>query len=90
MGALLILALAAVAVVVYVASLRVHPWAPCRRCGGSGKTKDRIWRGRTGTCPACGGRGRKPRTGVHVLQPGRHKQLARGKANYKNTDKRND
>jgi hypothetical protein len=88
MGALLILA--AVAVVAYAASLRVHPWTPCRRCGGGGKTWDRIWRGASGTCPACGGRGRKPRAGVRVLRPGRHKKLASGQPNHKNVDKRNN
>jgi DnaJ-class molecular chaperone len=87
---LIVLAAAVLAVTVYLASLRIHPWTSCRRCSGGGKSRDRIWRGAYGTCKACGGRGRKPRAGIRILTPGRHKQLTVGQASHKSTDKRKD
>jgi len=90
MTALLLLAAAAavIAVTVYAVSLRLHPWMPCRACGGSGKTSDRLWHSAHGTCRACGGRGRNPRLGIRVLQPSRYKRLMAGQAGHKSIDKR--
>ena len=87
MGALLVIAVAAITVAAYLISLKVHPWAPCSRCSGGGKSRDRLWRGAFGTCPSCGGRGKHPRLGVKVLQPGRARRLA-PPANHKRTDER--
>ena len=42
----------------------------------------------TGTCRACGGRGRHPRLGIRALQPCRYKRLTAGQAGYKSIDKR--
>ena len=85
---LILAAAAALAAAVYLVSLRVHPWAPCRRCGGGGKSRDRIWREAHGSCRSCGGRGRHPRLGVRVLQPARARQMTAGQANHKSIDKR--
>ena len=90
MAVLIAVVAAVLAAGAYVISLRVHPWAPCRRCAGGGKSRDRIFRGAFGTCKACGGRGRHPRLGVRVLQPGRHEQLTAGQASHKSIDKRKD
>jgi DnaJ-class molecular chaperone len=86
---LLILATAAaLAVAVYSVSLRIHPWVPCRACDGSGKTKDRIWKSATGTCAACGGRGKRPRFGIRILQRGRAREMSAVKGAHKSADKR--
>jgi DnaJ-class molecular chaperone len=73
----------------YLTSLRVHPWAPCRKCEGGGKSRDAVWRRAHGTCRACGGRGRHPRLGVRVLQPGRARQMTTGQPDHKSIDRRN-
>jgi DnaJ-class molecular chaperone len=79
---------AALAVTVYLISLRLHPRVPCRACEGSGRTRDRIWRRATGTCPKCGGAGRKPRAGIRVLDRARARQMLPGKDAHKKADKR--
>ena len=85
----LILAAAAVlAVVAYAVSLRLHPWAPCRKCDGGGKSRDAVWKKAHGTCRACGGRGRHPRLGIRVLQPGRARRMNSGQASHKSIDRR--
>jgi hypothetical protein len=88
MAVWLILAAAAVLAAAYAVSLRIHPWAPCRSCKGSGKSRDAVWKTAFGTCRACGGRGRRPRAGVRVLQPGRARQLAAGQPKHKRIDQR--
>lgn len=87
MAALLIVAVVAITAAAYVISLRVHPWIACRRCNGGGRSRDRLWRGAYGSCPACAGRGRKPRLGVRVLQRERARRLA-PPADHKKTDQR--
>jgi DnaJ-class molecular chaperone len=79
---------AALGVTVYAVSLRLHPRVPCRACKGSGKTRDRIWRRATGTCPKCGGAGRKPRLGVRVTSPSRARQMLAARGAHKKADKR--
>lgn len=88
MTLLLIVIAAVVAVAVYARSLWVHPWAPCRPCKGSGRTRDSLFRAATGTCSRCGGKGRKPRAGIRVLQPSRAKRLAGPKPDHKKADQR--
>ncbi|HEY1321017.1 MAG TPA: hypothetical protein VGF32_12250 [Streptosporangiaceae bacterium] len=85
---LILAAAAALAAVVYATSLRIHPWTPCRTCKGSGKSRDSVWKTAFGTCRACGGRGRHPRLGVRVLQPGRARRLTAGTPKHKNVDQR--
>jgi DnaJ-class molecular chaperone len=71
-----IVLIAAVAVVVYLVSLRVFPWWTCSRCKGS-----EVRRGRGlahGRCRRCDGAGRYPRTGVRVLMPGRARDMIGG------------
>ena len=85
---LFLAAAAVLAAAAYLTSLWVHPWQPCRSCDGSGRTRDRLWRGAFGTCKACGGRGRKPRPGIRVLQPGRARRMAAAEAKHKITDER--
>lgn len=85
----LVLAAAAVAAaVVYAVSLRLRPWWPCRACRGTGKTRDRIWKAAHGTCARCGGRGRRPRLGIRILQRGRARDMAAAKGAHKSIDKR--
>lgn len=85
----LVLAAAAVlAAAVYAVSLRARPWWPCRACRGSGKTRDRIWKRASGTCPKCGGRGRRPRLGIRALNPDRARQMKAAQPDHKNIDKR--
>lgn len=79
---------ALIAAAAYLASLRIHPWTPCRPCKGTGKSRDTVWKAAFGTCRACGGRGRHPRLGVRVLQPGRARQLTAGQPKHLNVDKR--
>jgi hypothetical protein len=90
MAALEIL-LAAVAVIIaafYLLSLRFHPWWPCWRCRGTGKTRDRIWKRARGTCAACGGKGQRPRLGIRVLNPGRAASMTAAKGAHKRADRR--
>ena len=77
----------ALAAVLYAVSLRLHPRRSCRACGGSGKTRDRIWRAARGTCPKCLG-GQRPRLGVRVLTPARARAMLPAKGAYKKADKR--
>lgn len=85
----LILAAAAIlTAAAYAASLRFHPWKPCGTCDGSGKSRDAVWKTAFGTCRACGGKGRKPRLGVRVLQPARARRLAGAQPDHKNIDER--
>lgn len=85
---LILAAAAVIAAAVYAVSLRIHPWWPCRPCAGSGKAKDRIWRQAHGTCPACGGKGRRPRLGIRITQPGRARALTARRGTHKSIDKR--
>lgn len=87
-AALVALAALAVIIAAYLISLRLHPRRPCRACEGSGKTRDRIWRKATGTCPACGGKGLKPRLGVRILTPERARRLTAGQPSRKSADQR--
>ncbi len=73
---------------VYLASIWLHPWWPCRACDASGRTRDTIWRSAFGTCGTCGGRGRYPRLGVRVLQPAGARRLTAGQASRKVADRR--
>lgn len=72
----------------YLASLWVHPWRPCRACGGGGKARDRIWSEAHGTCPSCGGKGRHPRLAIRILQPGRYRRLRAALPDHKSVDER--
>ena len=87
-GWLIPAAAALAAAAAYAVSLRIRPWWPCGPCDGTGKTRDRIWRKASGTCPKCGGRGRRPRLGIRVLQPARARAMAAAKGAHKITDKR--
>lgn len=73
---------------VYLVSLRVHPWWPCRPCRGTGKTRGRVWKRARGTCSACGGKGQRPRLGIRLLNPGRARTMTLPKGTYKRTDRR--
>jgi DnaJ-class molecular chaperone len=53
----------------YAASLYIWPFAPCRKCGGSGTNRGSNQR-RFGVCRRCGGTRRRRRIGaaaVHQL-----------------------
>lgn len=88
MAWILLAALAVLAAAAYARSLWVHPWIRCRPCKGSGRTRDRIWRGAYGSCPKCGGRGRKPRLGIRVAMRARARQMLAAKGAHKKADRR--
>lgn len=48
----------------YFLSAFLHPFRPCRSCGGSGVRKGAIYRRSTRTCANCRGRGRFRRAGA--------------------------
>ena len=48
----------------YLVSGFLHPFRPCRSCGGSGVHKASVFRGTTRTCGTCGGKGRSRRLGA--------------------------
>lgn len=50
-------------------SLRVHPFAPCRRCEGGGKNVGSN-RQRWGYCRHCDGSGRRERVGLRWFGQG--------------------
>jgi DnaJ-class molecular chaperone len=66
----IVLIVAALAAAGYYVSLRIWPWTYCRRCEGGGRNAGSNRR-RFGTCPACGGSGRKLRLGARALERGR-------------------
>jgi hypothetical protein len=72
----------------YAISLWLHPWRPCRSCGGDGKTRDLLWRKSFGTCAACGGIGRRPRLGVKVFQSPRAQRMRDKTPSHKAIDER--
>ena len=66
--------IAAVAGLLYYASLRLYPYTKCRWCDGVGRKRmpglKRFW----GECHACSGRGRKQRLGARLLHYGTPRQ----------------
>jgi hypothetical protein len=62
---LAIIALAALSWLVYRVSLWLHPFASCRRCGGSGQIRGFLPWSRA-FCYKCNGRGLVPRFGTKV------------------------
>jgi hypothetical protein len=87
-GWLILAAFALLAAAAWITSLWVHPWIPCKSCDGSGKTRDPVFRSAFGTCPRCGGRGRKPRLAVRVLQPSRGRRMTGAEPSHKTADHR--
>lgn len=67
-AALMLAAATGLAVALYVRSLRLHPWRPCRRpmCK-SGRRTDALWAYAWGPCRSCGGSGRRLRLGCRLL-----------------------
>ena len=60
-----VIALAALSWLVYRVSLWLHPFASCRRCGGSGQIRGFLPWSRA-FCYKCNGRGLVPRFGTKV------------------------
>jgi DnaJ-class molecular chaperone len=48
----------------YLLSGYLHPFRPCRACGGSGVHRGAVFRKATRNCAACGGKGRYRRAGA--------------------------
>ena len=86
--ALVLAAIVLAAAAAGLISLWLHPWRPCRACGGSGKTRDRIRRSAHGTCPSCGGRGRRPSFAIRIVAPARYRRLAAERPDHKSVDQR--
>ncbi|MEQ7011195.1 hypothetical protein ABN028_33990 [Actinopolymorpha sp. B17G11] len=53
----------------YLASLKLHPYTNCRRCGGGAKHHGDLFGYAFRACRRCGGTGRKLRLGVRLLHP---------------------
>jgi hypothetical protein len=68
MGTLLIIG--AIALLAYLASLRLHPFRGCRHCGGTGRHRGQVFSYAQRSCTSCGGNGRRGRLGVRVLHGG--------------------
>ena len=66
MSALLIIIVITVAGAGYYIDLRLHPYAPCRRCSdGRGRGRNKWSRSSAwGSCKACGGSGKRLRFGA--------------------------
>lgn len=64
-----LLVLAVLAFVGWRFSLKVWPYAPCRKCSGNGKNEGSNRR-RWGYCRKCGGSGRRERVGLHWFSTG--------------------
>jgi hypothetical protein len=56
--------------VLYLISLRLHPWRNCRKCGGAGKHRGAMFSYAHRSCTRCGGNGRRARLGVRVFHGG--------------------
>jgi hypothetical protein len=63
----LVVALLATALVIYVASLMLHPNAKCGRCKGAGRHRGALFSYATRLCTSCKGRGTHPRIGRRLL-----------------------
>jgi hypothetical protein len=48
----------------YLVSGFLHPFRPCRGCGGTGVHKGAVFRRATRDCATCGGKGRFRRVGA--------------------------
>lgn len=68
MGTLVVLA--AIALVAYLISLRLHPMRRCHACKGSGKHSGALFRSSFRGCTSCGGNGRRARLGVNLFHRG--------------------
>jgi hypothetical protein len=63
----LVVALVTTALVIYIASLMLHPNAKCGRCKGAGRHKGALFSYATRLCTSCKGRGTHPRIGRRLL-----------------------
>lgn len=73
-GHLLVLALVALAV--WLVRAWLFPYAPCWRCGGSGKNAGSTRR-RYGTCRRCDGSGRRMVRGAQAVHQARQRARSR-------------
>lgn len=51
----------------YVASLYLHPWVDCSRCGGSAKHRGLLFPYAHRPCDKCGGTSKRPRWGRRFI-----------------------
>jgi DnaJ-class molecular chaperone len=63
--------LAVIAVVGYLASLRAHPWRRCRACKGTGRHSGSVFKYSQRACASCGGNGRRARLGMYAFHGNR-------------------
>jgi DnaJ-class molecular chaperone len=78
-NALTLVLVALLAVAVRVVTLYLWPYAPCRKCEGSGRNPGSK-RGRFGQCRRCEGAGRRIRLGARTVHRGRVALAERRKA----------
>jgi hypothetical protein len=65
-------------VVGYWVSLRLRPYAVCRRCQGYGKVRGQFFTWGRAFCRKCGGTGCVPRLGTHLLAPSHRPRMPHG------------
>lgn len=51
----------------YWISLRLHPFAKCKTCAGSGRHRGMFFTGASRACATCAGSSRVPRLGVRLF-----------------------
>jgi hypothetical protein len=56
--------------VIYLVSLRIHPFISCRSCGGGGRRAGKVFGYTHRQCLSCGGQGRHRRLGTTVFHRG--------------------
>jgi len=56
--------------VIYLISLRIHPFMTCRSCGGTGRRAGKVFGYAHRQCMSCGGQGRHRRLGTTVFHRG--------------------
>lgn len=79
MAVVVIIAAVIIAFAVYRYSIWRRPMRPCKRCGGSSRNTDTtLFRGASGRCWRCGGKGQLPRLGVRVLMPSTYQDIKDG------------
>jgi DnaJ-class molecular chaperone len=61
--------------VLYLISLRVHPFRGCPACGGTGRHRGSLFNSSYRQCRRCGGSGRQNRQGVQLGLGGSRPQL---------------
>lgn len=63
----LILAITAIAIVIYLVSCKFHPYMRCKTCNRGKESHSTTFKGAFGKCRACNGKGHHVRWGARFL-----------------------